>query len=119
MLGLILSVQACGGVNKDDPKSVAEAFLNAIGKMDYKKAMEYSTEDAQQMLSLYESFQDQMSEEDKAQLQELKFTIASVEDSGDDKIVTYTTESDGMSEDQQLILVKETDGWKVDFKKDM
>ncbi len=110
----VIFMASCG--SSDDPKGVAEDFLKALGKQDYEKAKELSTEKTKSMLTLIESMakmakeNGEVAEPDKMP----DFEMGKCEVDGDKAVCHYT--ADGKEE--KINLVKVDGDWKVDMNKE-
>lgn len=116
---MVLFVVACS--YPDSPKTVAQKFLDAFQKHDFKTASEYGTKETAKMLRQIERIEEL--EKEKLPLPEGKITIISEEIEGN-KAVVFFKESDGTGDgkEEKLRLVKvggegEEFQWKVALTK--
>ena len=112
MLSLLLG--GCSLRPGNDPKSVAETFLNHLKNTEFKKAAEYGTDSSKQLLLLMDSLKDNAPQEELAKSKGLALTITKVDQLGDTAKVEYRL---GEASPQVLDMVKKDGLWKVDFKK--
>jgi len=110
------SLSSCSSGN--DPKEVAQDFMEALAKQDFDKARELGTEQTKAFISLAEAFIKMMPEEEKkksaADVSSLKWGETEIK--GDQAIVHYT-DPEGKP---NAIELRKVDGkWKVDMKKEM
>jgi hypothetical protein len=111
---ITLTIGSCG--SKDDPKGVAQNFLNALTKMDYKGAKKYGTPETGKMLDMLESFSSMMPDSIKNKAKEVTVEIKDVKVNGESCDVTYRTND--KDEDQNLNLIKKDGKWLVNMSKD-
>ncbi len=113
---VLLAVSACG----KKPETTARAFLDAVAEHDFAKAKELATEDSQALLSMAESFVNEMSDEQKTEMEKKEYAITKTEIDGDNAIVTFE-EWELSKPDQKktntLNLVKIDGDWKVKVEK--
>jgi hypothetical protein len=109
---ILIFLVAC---SQNSPKSVAEHFLKAYHKQDFKEAAKYGTEDTGKMLDMLKSFIDMMPDSMK-NARDLKTEITSEKVEGNKAVYTYKEE--GKDGEQVLNLVKVNDKWKVSMSKD-
>jgi hypothetical protein len=105
-------IAACGG-GSNDPKAVAQHFLDALQKQDYAEAKKHATKESEEMLNTLESLAEMGG--DAAKTEPKKVTISEVKEDGDNATATYTVEGEDGS--QTLDLVKVDGDWKVEFAK--
>ncbi len=113
LLAVTTVFYACGG-GKNDPKAVAQDFLDALQKQDYAAAKKLATPESEEMLSTLESLSDMGG--DAAKTEPKKVEISDVKEDGDNATVTYSVE--GEEGDQSLELTKVDGEWKVVFGKE-
>jgi len=101
---------ACNG---SSPKSVAQKYLEAIGKMDFETARKYGTEETGKMLDMLAGFEKMIPDSMK---KDKHPSIISVKTEGDHSTCTYR--EDGSSADQYIHLIKKDGDWKVVMTKD-
>ena len=111
---LASSFVACNLPPANEPKAIAEAFLNDLKNTEFKKASEYGTDAAKQLLLLMETLKVNAPKEELDKTKALALTITKVETNGDTAKVEYRL---GEEAPQTLDLVKVDGKWKVDFKK--
>jgi hypothetical protein len=111
---LVLGIAACNLPPANEPKAVAEVFLNLLKNTEFKKASEYGTDTAKQLLLLMETLKENAPKEELEKSKGMELKITGVEQSGDSAKVSYTLGSDPA---QVLEMVKQNGTWKVDFKK--
>ena len=109
-----LLLASCSG---NSPKVVAEKFLKAINKADFKEAKKYCDKDSQELLSIMESFsKGEDAEKAKAKASDDDFTITKVEEDGDKAKVYYKAKD---SEKEIALDLKKVDGkWLVSINKE-
>lgn len=115
LLATLLAAVACG--KKDNPESVADAFLTALEKQDFEGAKKYATTESEAMLAIIQSFMSQMKEEDMGKYSH-KIISSTVD--GDSAQVTYETWSSLTPEEretQDLKMVKVDGVWKASLEK--
>jgi len=103
------------GCNKNNPKDVAQTWLNGFNQMDFEKSIKLSTNDTKNLLSTLEELTAGVSDSGRAELKKIKVTIKDVKEDGDKAMVTYTS-SDNPNE-QTLSLVRQNYKWLVQFTK--
>ncbi len=114
VLFAVIFMTSCGGGN--EPQAVAEDFLKALGKQDYEKAKELSTEKTIQMLTLIESVA-KMAKANGEDIDTKKvpdFEMGKCDIDGDKAVCHYTSEG----KEEKLNLVKVDGKWKVDMNKE-
>ena len=121
IISIIFLLAACGSsAPANDPESVAKAFLERLGRMDFNGAKELATKDGQKMLSMIQGFIAMADEEKKKEMEEEGQAgppvIVSVDEQGDKAMVVYSM---GDKKNQPLELLKENGQWKVNFQKEM
>jgi len=113
----LLALSACG--NKAE--KAARNFFDAMENQDIAKAKTYTTEQGQQFLSMLESFSASMSDEQKAEMEKMQYTILETVEDGDTALVTFEqweVDSPDDKETHELKLIKVDGSWKVDLAKD-
>jgi len=100
---------ACKQAEK--PEDVAKKFLTSIGKFEWDKAKELSTDSAKTTLDMMAMF----TAGQKPQA-EIKFEIKDAKIEGDKAIVNYMNDK---NEPKELKLVQKDGKWLVDYKKEM
>ena len=117
-LVLLLAVSfmtSCGGGN--NPESVAEDFLVALGTQDYEKARELGTERTAQLVSLVQGMADMAKKDgedvDVDNMPDIEFTNTEIDG---DKATCFYTSADG--EEKKINLLKVDGEWKVDMTKE-
>lgn len=113
---LAMVVVACSRI--EEPKEVAEKFLDAMQRKDYREASSYGTTETVKLLNLYErisAMNGELPDEKPG-----KITILSEDIKGKTAIVYFREE--GNDSEQRITLKKvDLDGkaeWKVALKKD-
>ncbi len=109
-----MSISSCSVSEEDKVRNTAEAFLEALGKYDFKEAASYCDEPTKQLLLSLEELMKEYGEE-IASLPKSKFNIKSVEINNNEATVTYL-DDDGKLE--PLYLIKVDDEWKVSIDKE-
>ncbi len=109
-----MSISSCSVSEEDKVRNTAEAFLEALGKYDFKEAASYCDESTKQLLLSLEELMKEYGE-DMASLPKSEFNIKSVEINNNEASVTYL-DDDGKPE--QLYLIKVDDEWKVSIDKE-
>jgi hypothetical protein len=113
----LLALTACG--NKVE--NAAKSFFDAMERQDFEAAKAYTTEQGQQLLSMMQSFAENMSEEQKEGYEKLKYNILETVEDGDSAIVTFEQWEVNNPEDKDVheLKLKKIDGsWKVDLAKE-
>ncbi len=106
-----LGLTSCG---QEGPEDVAIKFIEAVSNLDIEKAGEYTTEEGKQLLSFLELMSSQMSDEEKAEMQNAEFTVVSSEINGDTASVVISAEG----EENAFPMIKVDGEWKVDLNKE-
>ncbi|MCB5253361.1 MAG: DUF4878 domain-containing protein [Candidatus Cloacimonadaceae bacterium] len=118
LIGLtLLALTACGV----KAEKSAKEFFNALEKQDFEGAKKHTTEAGQQLLTMVESFAENMSEEQKAELSKTKYNILSTVEDGDNAVVNYEQWEEDSPEDKvthELKMIKIDGAWKVDLAKE-
>jgi hypothetical protein len=107
----------------ESPKIVAEKFLNAMQRYDFKEATNYSTVETKKLLQQLEKLNSLQNSDVKKEVQ--KITIVSEDIKAKSAIVYYRLPGDENDQKISLVVVPsdETDltsekVWKVDLKKE-
>jgi len=111
---LVIGMAACNLPPANEPKAVAEAFLTQLKNTDFKKASEYGTDTAKQLLLMMDTLKDNAPKDQLDHSKSLPLVITKVEVVADVAKVSYQL---GQEPVQILDLVKQDGTWKVDFKK--
>jgi hypothetical protein len=104
----ILMFLSCGVSNK--PKDVAEHFVKASLKMDFKEAKKYATPETAKMLDFVQNIAGKTSH-DSSLLKDIKIEMGGEAINGDHAIVKYRKEGD--KEEYSLTLEKVDGNWLV------
>ncbi|MCK9584642.1 MAG: DUF4878 domain-containing protein [Candidatus Cloacimonetes bacterium] len=99
----------------------AKAFFKAIEHSDFTSAKEHTTEQGQQLLGMFESLTESMSDAQKAEMNKTKHKILKTVVEGDSAIVTFEQWETDAPEDKNVheLKMKKIDGaWKVDLAKE-
>ncbi len=113
----LLALSACGS----KPQSTARKFFDAMENQDFAGAQKYVTDEGQELLNMMQSFSENMSEEQKAGYEKLKYNILKTVEQGDSATVTFEQWDENNPEDKNVheIKLKKIDGsWKVDLAKE-
>ncbi len=109
---------SCSGGSS--PKAVAQDFMEALAKQDFKTAKELGTNRTKGFISMLEGMMQMMPEKEKKEnksfndLKDIKWGETKIDN---DKAVVYYGNGEGQ---QEKVNLKKVDGkWKVDMKKDM
>lgn len=114
---MLLALSACGSKSQ----STARKFFDAMEKQDFEGAKEYVTAEGQELLNMMQSFSDNMSEEQKAGYEKLKYNILKTVEEGDSATVTFEqwdVKSPEEKDVHEIKLKKINGSWKVDFAKE-
>jgi hypothetical protein len=112
-----MTIVSCGG--KNDPKTVAKSFLEALNKMDYKTAKKFGTPETGKMLEMLESFSSMVPDSIKNLSKNSTVVIkGEPKIEGDKCTVVATTTIAGESKDENVTLVKIKGKWLVNMSKD-
>jgi hypothetical protein len=95
---------------------VAQNFLTALAKTDFKNARLYCTPETGKVIDMLESFSTDMPDSIRQKAKEIKVSIKSVKPNGDKCEVVYTNSE--KEEDQILYLEKKDGKWLVNMSKD-
>ncbi len=114
LLAVLFSSILISCISSDSPKSVAEKFLNAMGKQDFENAKKYGTRETEKLLDMMSGFSKMSA--DTVALREMKFEIINEDINGDNAIVFYREE--GREGELQLPMVKLDGKWKVLLSKE-
>lgn len=112
----LLALSACG----KKPENTARAFLDALEKHDFAAAKQLATEDSQALLSMAESFVNEMTAEQKTEMDQKGYEITKTEVDGDSAVVTFEewdVENPSEKKTNTLNLVKIDGDWKVKVEK--
>ena len=109
-------VATCSLPPANNPRAVAEVFLNHLRSMEFKEASEFATDTAKQTLLYLESLKSSLPQDRIDQSRAKPVTITQVLEKGDTATVVFRMGSD---DQQNLDLVKSAGKWKVDFKKQL
>ncbi|MBC8147187.1 MAG: DUF4878 domain-containing protein [Bacteroidetes bacterium] len=108
----VIAMNACNN-SADTPESVAESFLNHLGKKEYEEAAAYGTEATKKYINVVEHFASMPGgDAEEVEVAEITNLIAKI--NGDAAVVTYM--ADGQEE--QLDLVKVDGKWLVNISID-
>jgi hypothetical protein len=119
-----LSLAILSSCSKNEsPKIVAEKFLNAMQRYDFKEASNYSTVETQKLLQQLEKLNSLQNSDVKKEFQ--KITIVSEDIKSKSAIVYYRLPGDENDQKISLVIVpsdkddmKSEKVWKVDLKKE-
>jgi len=119
-----LSLAILSSCSKNEsPKIVAEKFLNAMQRYDFKEASNYSTVETQKLLQQLEKLNSLQNSDIKKEVQ--KITIVSEDIKAKSAIVYYRLPGDENDQKISLVIVpsdkddmKSEKVWKVDLKKE-
>jgi hypothetical protein len=109
-----LLVSACNLPPANNPRAVAEAFLNDLKNTELKEASEYCTDTAKQLILLMDMLKDNVPKEELEKTKGQALVIDGVDERDTTATVRYHLGSDPV---QTLDMVKVDGQWKVDFKK--
>lgn len=115
IIATLLAALACS--KKSSPEGIADSFLSAMETRDFEAAKKLATPESEGMLSIFESFMANMTEEDMG-VYSHKILDTVVE--GDSARVSYeiwTSVSPDEKEQQELKLVKLDGEWKASLEK--
>lgn len=112
---MAITIVSCGG--KNDPKEVAQNYLNALKSMDYEGAKKFSTPETGKMLDMLASFSGMMPDSLKEQAKNIKITIKEAKEEGDNCVVKFVS-SDKPEAEETLNMVKKDGKWLVNMSKD-
>jgi len=116
LAGIILSLLACNFPPANNPRSVAESFINRLKNMEFKAASEYATPNSTQILLYLDSMRATIPQDRVDESKVKGVTIVQVKETGDSAVVQFRL---GADEAQNLDLIKVDGNWKVDFKKQL
>jgi len=119
-----LSLAILSSCSKNEsPKIVAEKFLNAMQRYDFKEASNYSTVETQKLLQQLEKLNSLQNSDVKKEFQ--KITIVSEDIKSKSAIAYYRLPGDENDQKISLVIVpsdkddmKSEKVWKVDLKKE-
>ncbi len=114
IIASLLAVAAC----TKKPEATATAFLKAVESKDFETAKQLVTSDSFAMLSIIESFVQNI---DAADIGKIEHQITETKVNGDSAIVTYDQWDESTPDDRQsneIKLVKVDGEWKVSLEKD-
>ncbi len=109
---LLLFATGCG---KNNPRDVAETWLEGFNHMDFERSMKLSTDDTKNLLASLQELTSGVSDSAKEEIKKITVSIKDVKEDGDKAVVTYVS-SDNQRE-QALNLVRKGDRWLVLFTK--
>lgn len=119
--GCMFLFSSCKQV-KDEPKSVAQFFVEAIVKEDFEEASKYATKDSQSALEMLKSAKEAYKRFGKEEEFDIarefkgkKIEYSEPQIQGEDRAIVNVL-ADG-KEKLPLILVRENDSWKIAFDK--
>jgi hypothetical protein len=113
----LIGLAACG--NK--PENTAKAFFKALEIQDFELAKKLATPEGQELLSIIQSFSENISEEQKAELMSTRYQVLKSTIDGDVATVQYEqwdTKTPDQKETHSLQMKKLDGAWKVHFVKD-
>lgn len=113
----LLALAACGS----KPNHTARAFFDAIENQDFATAKKHTTEHGQQLLEMIESFAENMSENQRSEMNKTKYKILETVEDKDSAIVTFEQWGEDSPDNKNVhtLRMKKIDGnWKVDLAKD-
>ncbi|MDP2172686.1 MAG: DUF4878 domain-containing protein [Candidatus Cloacimonadaceae bacterium] len=116
VLIVLIALVACG--NKAD--KVARKFFDAMDKKDFTAAKQYASKQSQELLTFAEQFMKNLNEDQKGDMDDMKYNIVETKIEGETAIVTYEQwkKSDpGNKQSKTLNMVKEDGEWKVKLDK--
>lgn len=105
---------ACNLAPANTPRAIAEAFLNDLKNTELKKAAEYGTDPAKQLLLLMDMLKENVPKEELDKTKGQTLVIDGIDEQETSATVRYHLGSDPI---QTLDMVKVDGKWKVDFKK--
>lgn len=114
---VLLALTACGS----KAEKSAKEFFNAMENQDFAAAKNHTTEQGQQLLTMLESFTENMSDEQKAEMTKTKYNILKTVEKDDSAIVTFEQWDVDSPEDKdthELKMTKIDGAWKVDLAKE-
>lgn len=113
----MIGLAACG--NK--PKATAKAFFKALETQDFEAAKKLATPEGKELLSIIQSFAENVSEEQKEEMKSTRYQVLSSSVDGDIATVQYeqwNTDSPDNKESHSIQMKKIDGAWKVHFVKD-
>lgn len=110
---IYLMIVFSGCMNSDNPKDVAENYLEALNRLDFEGAKKYGTAETAKLLDMFKSFSELMPDSAHKQT-EYKITKDVIE--GNKATVFYV--EDGSANEEMITLVKENGKWKVAMSKE-
>ena len=116
LIGLLVILADCSLPPANNPRSVAETFLNHLKAVEFKQAGELATDTSRQTLLYLESLKSSLPQDRIDQSKAKGVTIISVKEEGDKAMVNFRM---GTDDEQALEMVKTAGAWKVDFKKQL
>jgi hypothetical protein len=105
---------SCNLPPANNPRAIAEAFLNDLKNTELKKAAEYGTDTAKQLILLMDMLKENVPKEELDKTRGQKVVIDGVDEQSTTATVRYHLDNDPV---QTLDLIKINGIWKVDFKK--
>ncbi len=117
LVATLLALTACGA----KPEKTAQAFFKAMETHDIAAAKKLATQDSQALLSMAEGFLTEMSAEQKAKLDKMKYNIIETKVDGETAVVSYEeweASSPEAKKTKTLNMVKEDGAWKVKVEKE-
>lgn len=113
----LLALTACAA----KAEKTAKAFFDALENQDFASAKKHTSERGQQLLTMIESFAENMSEEQKAEMGETRYKVLKTVEEKDSAIVTFEQWQEDRPDSKAVheIKMKKIDGtWKVDLNKE-
>lgn len=113
----MIGLAACG--NK--PEATAKAFFKALETQDFEAAKKLATPEGKELLSIIQSFAENVSEEQKEEMKSTRYQVLSSSVDGDIATVQYeqwNTDSPDNKESHSIQMKKIDGAWKVHFVKD-
>lgn len=109
LLALVaIAVLSITGCKKDNPKAVAEKYLNALYHMDYDGAKTVATDETKSMLEMLSQFSSMMPDSSREAAKKVVITITKEEMLSDTTArITYTTSE--VKQEQTIKLVKRSE----------
>lgn len=117
-LGVLVIGTSCNsglGIAGNDPNSVLEKFLNALGKKDMEEAKKYVTKESESFVNMMKMGISMAGENDNQIYKEENVVISDAVIDGDRATINVKDKNSG--EGSNFILKKEDGAWKVAFDK--
>lgn len=112
----------CGGVDKKDPKAVAQAYFDAVKACDVKAAMDLTffkddtiKQKAEEAVKKAETEEGKKAiEKQKEDMKDVTFTVGDVKEEGEKATVKYTYKKGEATQEFTMTLKKVNDEWLVE-----